>query len=136
MFLLVEDDEIDVELFQRSLRSHQIDTGVLIARDGEMALEILRKQIVGSGRDDMIVFLDLNMPGINGLEFLSELRSDSQLRRTIVFVLTSSDHQRDKMMAYDQNVAGYFSKSNIDSLMQMIKSYVQGVEYPPATASE
>jgi DNA-binding NarL/FixJ family response regulator len=80
----------------------------------------LRERAHQSGMNDVLVFLDLNMPGMNGHEFLAELRADAELQRTIVFVLTTSDHDRDIQRAYEQNVAGYFLKSEIDSLIAAI----------------
>jgi CheY-like chemotaxis protein len=59
------------------------------------------------------VLLDLNMPRMNGFEFLRELRSDRELRRTVVFVLTTSDIQSDRMRAYEECIAGYIVKSRI-----------------------
>ncbi|QDS86089.1 Response regulator rcp1 [Rosistilla ulvae] len=131
MFLLVEDDEVDVELFRRAMDAHQVAAELLVANDGAEAIELLRNLAVGTQK--LIVFLDLNMPGVNGFEFLQLLRADAGLRRTLVFILTSSSHQRDKQQAYDKNVAGYFVKSNLDALMNTVKSYADSVEYPPTT---
>ena len=128
--LLVEDDAIDIEVFQRGLRKHQIDQPLRVARDGSEALSILRCQSPPSIGDPVIILLDLNLGQVNGHEFLEELRADERLQRHIVFVLTSSKHDRDRFLAYQQNVAGYFLKSNIASLMEMLKVYVPGVEYP------
>jgi CheY-like chemotaxis protein len=128
-FLLVEDDDVDAEAFRRVLRKKQVDASLDLAKDGSEALQMLRERVHRTG--DLIVFLDLNMPGMNGHEFLSELRSDAELNKTIVFVLTSSDHERDIRMAYDQNVAGYFLKSDVNSLIATISHYIGGVSYPP-----
>ncbi len=137
-FLLVEDDELDVEAFRRGLRKHKIEAHLQTARDGAEALEVLRKSTLSGEGNDPIVFLDLNMPGMNGHEFLDELRADSELRKAIVFVLTSSDHGRDIRMAYERNVAGYFLKSEIDAFLATLKQYVASVKYPqqPALAIE
>lgn len=133
MFLLVEDDEVDVELFRRAMSAHQIAVELLVANDGAEAIEILLNQAAGTQK--LIVFLDLNMPGVNGFEFLQLLRADGVLRRTLVFILTSSDHQRDKQQAYDKNVAGYFVKSKLGALMNTVKNYADSVEYPPTTCA-
>jgi CheY-like chemotaxis protein len=129
--LLVEDDELDIEMFRRAAGKRGLDEVELrFASDGAAALEMLR---TGSDGDDglqAIVVLDLNMPGMNGHEFLEELRMDTQLRRTIVFVLTSSDHQRDIGAAHDRNVAGYFLKSEINSFMATISHYLASARYP------
>ena len=128
--LLVEDDELDVEAVRRALRKHHIDAHLRLARDGAEALQALRG-CTQPAETDLLVLLDLNMPGMNGHEFLAELRADVEFRKTIVFVLTSSNHERDIRMAYEQNVAGYFLKSDIDSLMSTISHYARSVKYPP-----
>jgi CheY-like chemotaxis protein len=136
-FLLVEDDELDVEAFCRAMRKHGIDAELRTARDGSEAFDALREAGSSGQRMDQIVLLDLNMPGMNGHEFLTELREDSELRKTVVFVLTSSDHCRDVRMAYERNVAGYFLKSEIDSFMVTLGHYVANVKFPcqPALVS-
>lgn len=129
-FLLIEDDPVDVQLFQRSMKKHNLTAIVERAADGKEGLELLRRNVAGP----LIVFLDLNMPGVNGHDFLEDLRADEELRRTIVFVLTSSDHDRDIAKAYDKNVAGYFNKDEINSLMEVVTKYSETVYYPPASA--
>jgi hypothetical protein len=132
--LLVEDDDLDAEAFRRALRKLQIDVDLRLASDGAEALRVLREGVPGAAVNDYLVVLDLNMPGMNGHEFLAELRGDPELKATIVFVLTSSDHDRDIRMAYSQNVAGYFLKPQMDSLMSTMLHYVEGVKYPPQLA--
>lgn len=131
--LLVEDDELDSEAFRRALRKQELDYSIQRARDGEEAFDLLRSRMKVESLDRQLVLLDLNMPGMNGHEFLAELRSDPQLGKAIVFVLTSSDHERDINLAYDQHVAGYFLKSEIDALIGVIENYAQGVRFPPVT---
>lgn len=128
-FILVEDDELDAEVFNRRLKKHGINRETRLARNGQEALDLLRKEFKTSPLGH-IVFLDLNMPGINGHEFLAMLRDDEDLKATIVFVLTTSDHERDVRLAYEQNVAGYFTKTRIDDLIEAIKPYARGVELP------
>ncbi len=118
--LLVEDDDLDAEACRRALRKQFVDANLHLAGDGAEALQLLRERAHQSGMNDVLVFLDLNMPGMNGHEFLAKLRADAELQRTSVFVLTTSDHDRDIQMAYGQNVAGYFLKSEIDSLIAAI----------------
>ena len=131
-FVLVEDDSLDVESFERTLRRHEIECPLLVANNGAEALELVRSQeFVETSNGSYIVFLDINMPIKNGHEFLEEIRSDEDLRNAIVFVLTTSTHERDLKLAYEKNVAGYFSKSNMGKLMETIKNYVAGAEFPP-----
>ena len=127
-FLLVEDDEIDVEVFRRAMRKQSLDANLRHAKDGGEALQMLRESH-STHCDEQLVFLDLNMPGMNGHEFLAELRADPELRNTIVFVLTSSDHDRDIRMAYERNVAGYFLKSEMESFVTTISHYVNSLRH-------
>src|SRR5262245_54308276 len=95
-FLLVDDDRIDVLALKRALEMNKIANPVYVASDGVQALRMLRGE-VGEQRVPWpyIILLDLNMPRMNGLEFLKELRSDPLLHRTVVFVLTTSKDDQD-----------------------------------------
>lgn len=107
--LLVDDDDIDVMNVQRAFRKNNILNPLFVAHDGIEALEVLRSD--GSmPRERRLVLLDLNMPRMNGLEFLRALRDDPELRHLTVIVLTTSDDERDKVEAYNLNVAGYIVK--------------------------
>ena len=85
-------------------------------------------------RDRRIVLLDLNMPRMNGIEFLKELRADPDLHMTPVVVLTTSDDERDKINAYNLNVAGYLLKpvtfANFVEVMAALNKYWTLVEFP------
>jgi CheY-like chemotaxis protein len=109
--LLVDDDEVDVMNVQRAFRKNNILNPLYVAHNGLEALELLR----GDGpdavpRDRRLILLDLNMPKMNGLEFLREIRADPELHNLTVIVLTTSDDERDKVEAYNLNVAGYIVK--------------------------
>lgn len=110
--LLVEDDKVDVMNVQRSFKRANITNPVYVASNGLEALEILR----GESKDvempefRRLILLDLNMPKMGGIEFLRELRKDPQLRPIPVIVLTTSDQERDRVEAYNLNVAGYILK--------------------------
>ncbi|HMQ30043.1 MAG TPA: response regulator [Chloroflexaceae bacterium] len=106
--LLVDDDDVDVMNVQRAFKRNNIINPLHIARDGIEALELLRGDSVPKER--RLILLDLNMPRMNGLEFLRELRDDPELRALTVIVLTTSDDERDKVEAYNLNVAGYIIK--------------------------
>lgn len=131
--LHIEDDSLDAEAFRRALRRHQLEADVCVATDGTEALQKLRDPSRVSG-DDELVLLDLNMPGMNGHEFLDELRADPSLRTKTVFVLSSSDHARDMQLAYERNVAGYFLKSDLDSLIATLTQYTKDFAHPATTA--
>lgn len=109
--LLVDDDEVDVMNVQRAFKRNNILNPLSVASDGIEALEMLR----GQGPNPLpavkrLILLDLNMPRMSGLEFLRELRDDAALRPLSVVVLTTSDDERDKVEAYNLNVAGYILK--------------------------
>jgi CheY-like chemotaxis protein len=132
ILMIVEDDLVDIEIVTRGIESRKLNYKMFSENDGSQALKFLRQQeFTESQRRNLIVILDINMPGMNGHQFLEELRSDSDLKRTIVFVLTTSDHERDIAQAYDKNVAGYFVKSNVEGLLDTVAVYVENVEFPP-----
>ena len=130
--LLVEDDEVDVMNVRRAFKKNNIANPLFVAGNGLDALEKLRGGEIP--RDRRIVLLDLNMPRMNGIEFLRELRGDPELRSTTVVVLTTSNDERDKVDAYDLNVAGYLLKpvtfSNFCDVMAALNRYWALVELP------
>jgi CheY-like chemotaxis protein len=130
--LLVEDDEVDVMNVRRAFKKNNIANPLFVAGDGEDALARLRSGEIPVER--RIVLLDLNMPRMNGIEFLRALRSDPQLSRTTVVVLTTSNDERDKIDAYDLNVAGYLLKpvtfGNFCEVMATLNKYWTLVEMP------
>lgn len=107
--LLVDDDDVDVMNVQRAFKRNNIINPLYIARDGIEAMELLRRP-GGIPQERRLILLDLNMPRMNGLEFLRALREDPELRALTVIVLTTSDDERDKVEAYHLNVAGYIIK--------------------------
>ena len=106
--LLVEDDELDVMNVRRAFKRNNICNPLFVAGNGVEALEMLRGGEIPQER--RLVLLDLNMPKMNGIEFLRELRADQELACTSVVVLTTSDAERDRVEAYNLNVAGYILK--------------------------
>jgi CheY-like chemotaxis protein len=128
--LLVEDDEVDVMNVRRAFSQSHIVNPLFVASDGVEGLERLRDGTVPSSR--RMVLLDLNMPRMNGIEFLREVRQDPALRATVVVVLTTSNDDRDKIDAYNLNVAGYLVKpvtfSNFCELMIALDKYWSLVE--------
>jgi CheY-like chemotaxis protein len=130
--LLVDDDEVDVMNVQRALLKNHIANPVHVATNGIEALEKLRDGSIASTR--LLVLLDLNMPKMNGIEFLRELRADPKLHATSVVVLTTSNEQRDKVDAFQFNVAGYMLKpvtfAKFIEIMATINKYWLLVEMP------
>jgi CheY-like chemotaxis protein len=130
--VLVEDDEIDVMNVRRALERAHVANPLFVAHNGLEGLQLLRSNAVPNDR--RLVLLDLNMPKMNGIEFLRELRKDPALRSTPVVVLTTSDDDRDKVQAYDLNVAGYLLKPvtfvNFVDVMAALNKYWALVELP------
>ena len=135
--LLVEDDEVDVMNVKRAFKKYKIANPLYIAGNGIEALEMLSShegeppQVPVSRR---LVLLDLNMPKMNGLEFLHQIREDEALKRTPVIVLTTSDEDKDRIEAYNLNVAGYILKpvtfANFAEVMVALNKYWTLCEMP------
>lgn len=133
--LLVEDDDGDAKAVRRAFTKAKIANPIIRAEDGIDALEHLRGENGRQAlRSPLLLLVDLNMPRMNGFELVSTLRSDPELRRTIVFFLTTSKNDEDVARAYDLNIAGYIVKQNagVDflNLVGMIDSYWKIVELP------
>ncbi|MFL5308388.1 MAG: response regulator [Polyangia bacterium] len=130
--LVIDDDEVDVMNVQRAFKKGNITNPVFVAGDGIQGLEMLRDPTFP--RANRLVLLDLNMPRMNGIEFLRELRADPELKATTVVVLTTSNDTRDKVEAYNLNVAGYLTKpvtfTNFVDLMAALNKYWMLVELP------
>ena len=130
--LLVEDDQVDVMNVKRAFDRNRITNPLYVAGDGLEGLRMLRSGEVPAER--RLVLLDLNMPKMNGIEFLRELRSDPSLQLTPVVVLTTSNDERDKIEAYNLNVAGYLLKPvtfiNFVEVMAALNKYWTLVELP------
>ena len=110
--LLIEDDMVDVMNVERAFRKNSIKNPITHARNGLEALGMLRGE-EGYQKIEprpQIILLDLNMPKMNGMEFLRELRKDPELKSISVFVMTTSNDDRDRFDAYNLNVAGYILK--------------------------
>jgi CheY-like chemotaxis protein len=110
-FLLIEDNDLDAEKIERSMKKLHLDNPIIRARDGIEALDILRGQ---NGKVKLtqpyIILLDLNMPRMNGAEFLADLRTDNQLKNAYIYVLTTSDRYQDITTMNKFQAAGYIVK--------------------------
>jgi CheY-like chemotaxis protein len=130
--LLVEDDEVDVMNVKRAFEKAHITNPLFVAGNGIEALQKLRSGDIPNHR--RLVLLDLNMPRMNGIEFLRELRKDPELCATPVVVLTTSTMDRDKFDAYNLNIAGYLVKpvtfASFCDLMVTLNKYWTLVEMP------
>ncbi len=134
-FLLVENDTLDVRMVQRAMQRKKITNPLTIAANGLEALACLRGD---DGQQRLprpyLILLDLNMPRMNGLKFLEAIRADDELSDSIVFVLTSSDSDRDITAAYAHQIAGYITKQDIGndfmSCMDLLAQYCSTIRFP------
>lgn len=129
--LMIEDDDIDATALNRAFYKLKILNPIYRARDGIEGLSLLR---AGKIPEPYIILLDLNMPRMNGLEFLRELRSDPILTHSIVFVLTTSKSDEDILSAYRDHVAGYLLKQEMDNdflkVVGLLNHYWRIIEMP------
>jgi CheY-like chemotaxis protein len=122
--LLVEDDEVDVMTVQRAFKQSKITNPLYIAGNGCEALSMLRGKtgepaVIPTAR--RIVLLDLDMPAMNGLDFLRHLRADADIGGTPVVIITTSDEQQYLIDAYELNVSGYLKKpSSYDKFVELL----------------
>ena len=133
--LLVEDDDADAKAVRRAFRMAHVPNPIRRAVDGLEALEILK----GEGGVDKLgrpylLLTDLNMPRLNGVEFIRSIREDLNLRDTIVFMLTTSNREEDRAACYGLHVAGYILKetagADFTDLVSMLEAFSRVVEMP------
>ena len=105
--LLVEDDQVDAMTVRRALKELNIANRLENVENGEEALAYLRDSAM---EHPCLILLDLNMPVMNGIEFLQAVRADPKLKCMPVVVLTTSDEQKDKVESFELGVAGYMRK--------------------------
>ena len=133
--LLVEDDDFDAKLFVRGFQKAKIANPVRRVVDGVEALEVLHgtngKQKIQA---PFVLVVDLNMPRMNGIQLIKAIRADPALRRSIIFVLTTSKSEEDKVASYDLNVAGVIVKDTAGqdfmNVMTLFDTYWHVVELP------
>ncbi len=133
--LLVEDDAVEVMAVRRAFRDNKIANPLFVAGDGIEALAMLRAEPGAQAvPKPNLILLDLNMPRMNGFEFLEEIRRDPNLHTAIVFVLTTSSADQDRTAAYNQHVAGYIVKANVGDdffpMVTLLDAYWKLVEFP------
>jgi CheY-like chemotaxis protein len=129
--LVVEDDDVDVELLKRLFAKKNIQNPIYYASNGVEALEVMRgENNHAQVPKPYIVLLDINMPKMNGIELLRAIRADEQLKDSVVFVLTTSPRDEDKVLTYKLNVAGYFLKRDIKELISLLSLYWELNEFP------
>lgn len=122
--LMVEDNPADARLTAEAFRDAKVLNHMTVVGDGEAAMEYLhrRGRYAQATRPDLIL-LDLNLPKKDGREVLAEIKSDPDLRRIPVVVLTTSDDQRDILRAYDLHVNAYITKPvDLDQFMRIVEA--------------
>jgi CheY-like chemotaxis protein len=130
--LLVEDDQVDYMTIKRALRQIENQNPLHRVADGEKALNYLNDK---STPRPGLILLDLNMPRMNGHEFLHHIKTDPELRRIPVVVLTTSREDGDRVSSFEQSVAGYMVKPvdypQFVEVMRTIRDYWITSELPP-----
>jgi CheY-like chemotaxis protein len=123
--LLVEDDQVDVMTVKRALKEIHVTNPVVNVENGEEALNYLRDS---NNEKPCIILLDLNMPIMNGIEFLQAEKNDGLLKGIPVLVVTTSEEQHDKRSCFDLGVADYIAKPvdyrQFVESMRTIKAYL------------
>jgi CheY-like chemotaxis protein len=126
--LVVEDNADDVTIIKRAMRKSEVKCELYFAYDGEEAINFLHNtgEFEDAPRPDLIL-LDLNLPKINGLQVLAQIKEDERLRRIPVIVLTVSTSQEDMVKAYDSGAASYMTKpvdsKDFERLIETVKEY-------------
>lgn len=140
VILLVEDNPADVRLAQEVLRETHMVHELLVARDGEQALRMVRREgdYAGLQQPDLIL-LDLNIPRKDGREVLREIKSDAQLRRIPVLILSTSKAELDVMTCYNHHANAYLTKpvdlDEFGKLATLLRDFWFGlVQLPPKKA--
>ena len=132
--MVIDDDDLTAEIVERSLRKVTGQFTITVAEDGQEGLDILQGRSAKVMPRPHLILLDLNMPRMNGFEFLESVRNDAALRDNVIFVLTTSDADTDRSRAYHEQVAGYMVKSKVGPqfarLANLISDYSSVVQLP------
>ena len=137
--LLVEDNDSDIELTKRALFKENITTDIIVARDGQEALDYIFGTGNYTGRDvsqmPALVLLDLQLPRVDGTEMLRRIRADKRTRHQIVVILTSSLEASDLLNCYDLGVNSYIRKpvdfTKFAETLKCIDKYWLSINEPP-----
>lgn len=127
--LVVDDNDIDRQCLERALSKNPNLGPVTTAENGRDALDYLLNEQKCNGLTTCIVLLDLNMPRLDGFEFLAELQKQKLRKHTVVFVLTTSEDDSDVIHSYEHFVAGYLVKSrtgkNFEAVVDFLEHYLR-----------
>lgn len=129
--LLIEDDDVDAIGLTRSVDKKGLNNKIVRAKNGKEALNLLKNDEVPF---PFIILLDLNMPMMDGLEFLTYLREYEKFKNTIVYVLSTSKSEHDIALSFDKHVAGYFIKNDVgtgyDAIVEFLDAYMKIAHFP------
>jgi CheY-like chemotaxis protein len=118
--LLVEDDSVDAMTVKRALKDLNVVNPLVHTLNGEEALDYLKGE---NNKKPCIILLDLNMPRMNGIEFLQIVKVDDKFRKIPIIVLTTSREERDKVETFKLGVAGYMLKSiNYKEFVEIVRT--------------
>ena len=118
--LLVEDDSVDAMTVKRALKDLKVTNQLVHKTNGEEALEYLRSE---GSKKPCVILLDLNMPKMNGIEFLKIVKQDEVLKKIPVVVLTTSEDEQDKVETFNLGVAGYMAKpTNYKKFVETVRA--------------
>lgn len=120
--MLIEDDKIDAMTVKRALKELAVPNQLVISGNGDEALDFLNDI---NNPKPCIIIMDINMPKMNGIEFLKTLKSDFSLRSLPVIILTTSRQESDRVDSFNHGVAGYMIKPvDYDQFLEVMKSIV------------
>lgn len=138
--LLVEDEPGDVENFRRLASKHGLTAEIVVASDGVEALNMLNNDCTNNARLEnkpkcpYVVIIDLSMPGMSGIELISEIRENPQLANVIIFIVTTSNLDSDIKEAYKRGISGYITKDvageSMPNAVKMLQYYLECVVLP------
>lgn len=135
LILLVEDNIDDEVLALRALRKHQVRSQVVVARDGQEAIDYLSSDQAAP----QLILLDLHLPRLSGLEVLQHIRNQPKTRLLPVVVLTTSDQDRDRLESYQLGANSYIRKPidyrDFSDVVKRLSEYWLGTNLPPPTTS-
>jgi chemotaxis family two-component system response regulator Rcp1 len=139
--LLVEDNPNDIEITRRALEKGQVKNELTIARDGQEAIDLLFGHAGARASLPGLILLDLNLPRVDGREVLSRIKTDPELRRIPVIVLTTSTREEDVVRSYDLGVNTFISKpvrfEDFIKVVTAIQEYwIVIATLPPASRAE
>jgi len=122
--LLVEDDNVDVMIVKRALKDLKVTNPLVNTVNGEEALKHLRGE---DNNKPCLILLDLNMPKMNGIEFLEVVKTDDSLKRIPVVVLTTSEEQQDMAESFRLGAVGYIVKAvDYKKFVEVIREQLTG----------